>query len=134
MLGHEQVGDDEVQRAGLADLEASVPVTRFENPIARPFQHLPHHAPEVRVVINDQNTGHTQGLLLQRCRLAGGGHAAPQGVPVASVQKTTLHRSTVKTVEENEGLYPHIRWTKTSDFVHVYRGILPINKVFFLTS
>ena len=39
-----------------------------------------------------------------------------------------------QTVEENEGLHPHIRWTKTPDFVHVYRGILPMNRVFFLTA
>jgi hypothetical protein len=34
----------------------------------------------------------------------------------------------------SEGLYPHIRWTKTPDFVRVYRGILPMNRVFFFTS
>src|SRR2546430_16941132 len=39
-----------------------------------------------------------------------------------------------QTVEKNEGLRPHIRWTKTPDFVHVYRGILPMNWVFFPTS
>src|SRR5215831_13580789 len=37
-------------------------------------------------------------------------------------------------VEQNEGLHPHIWWTKTIDFVHVYRGILPMNRVFFPTS
>src|SRR5262249_43704539 len=37
-------------------------------------------------------------------------------------------------VEENEGLRPHIRWTKTPDFVHVYRGISSMNRVFFPTS
>jgi len=37
-------------------------------------------------------------------------------------------------VEQNEGLHPYIRWTKTPDFIHGYRGILPMNKVFFLTS
>jgi hypothetical protein len=34
----------------------------------------------------------------------------------------------------SEGLHPHMRWTKTPDFVHVYRGISPMNRVFFLTS
>jgi hypothetical protein len=56
------------------------------------------------------------------------------GVPVVCVQETTIRGSTVKTVEENEGLCPHIQWTKTPDFVHVYRGISPINRVFFSTS
>jgi hypothetical protein len=30
-------------------------------------------------------------------------------------------------VEKNEGLRPHIRWTKTPDFVRVYRGISLLN-------
>jgi hypothetical protein len=38
-----------------------------------------------------------------------------------------------KAVEENEGLHPHIRWTKIPDFVHVYRGISLVNSIFFLT-
>src|SRR4029434_3612029 len=56
------------------------------------------------------------------------------GVPVAGVQKTTIHGSTIEPVEENEGLRPHIPWTKTPDCVHVYRGISPTNRVFFHTS
>src|SRR5262250_2612199 len=56
------------------------------------------------------------------------------GVPVATVQETTIRGSTGNTVEGNEGLHPHIRWTKTPDFIHAYRGILPMNRVFFLTS
>jgi hypothetical protein len=39
-----------------------------------------------------------------------------------------------QTVEKNEGLHPPIRGTKISDFVHVYRGISPVNRVFFPTS
>jgi hypothetical protein len=58
----------------------------------------------------------------------------PHEVPVAGVQKTTIRTFTVEGEEQNEGLHPHIRWTKTPDFVHVYRGISPINRVFFLTS
>src|SRR4029450_8333891 len=34
----------------------------------------------------------------------------------------------------SEGLHPYIRWTKTPDFVHVYCGISPMSRVFFLTS
>ena len=45
------------------------------------------------------------------------------GVPVAGVQKTTIRTFTVEGEEKNERLHPHIRWTKTPDFVHVYRGI-----------
>ena len=56
------------------------------------------------------------------------------GVPVAGVQKTTIRTFTVEGEEKNEGLRPRIRWTKTPDFVHVYRGISSINRVFFLTS
>jgi hypothetical protein len=56
------------------------------------------------------------------------------GVPIASVQETTIRESTVKTVGENVGLHPHIRWTKTPDFAHVYRGISLVNRVFFPTS
>ena len=59
---------------------------------------------------------------------------AGDGVPVVYVQETTIRGSTVGTVEENEGLHPHIRGTKTPDFVHVYRGISPMNRVFFPTS
>jgi Transposase domain (DUF772) len=55
------------------------------------------------------------------------------GVPVANVQETTTLESTVTTVGENEGLHPHIRWTKTPDFVYVYHGISPMNRVFILT-
>jgi len=55
------------------------------------------------------------------------------GVPVAGVQKTTLRTFTVEGEEKN-GLHPHIRWAKTPDFVHVYRGISPMNRVFFHTA
>jgi len=37
-------------------------------------------------------------------------------------------------VEKNEGHRPHIWWMETPGFVHVYRGILPMNRVFFPTS
>src|SRR5262249_41381205 len=37
-------------------------------------------------------------------------------------------------VGKNEGLRTHIRRTKTPDFVHVYCGISPMNRVFFPTS
>jgi hypothetical protein len=57
-----------------------------------------------------------------------------EGVPVAGVQKTTIRTFAANGEEENEGLHPHIRWAKTPDFSHVYRGILPMNRVFFLTS
>jgi hypothetical protein len=56
------------------------------------------------------------------------------GVPVANVQETTIRELAVKTVEENEGLRPHIRWTKIPDFVHVYRGISRMNWVCFPTA
>src|SRR6266446_2163202 len=56
------------------------------------------------------------------------------GVPVVGVQKTTIRTFTVNDGEANEGLHPHIRWTKTPDFVNVYRGISPMNGVFFPTS
>jgi hypothetical protein len=56
------------------------------------------------------------------------------GVPVAGVQKTTIRTFTVNEGEENEGLRPHILVAKTPDFAHVYCGISPTNKVFFLTS
>ena len=61
-------------------------------------------------------------------------HAWELGVPVAGVQKTTIRTFAVNSEEENEGLRPHIRRTKTPDFVHVYCGILPMNRVFFLAS
>ena len=57
-----------------------------------------------------------------------------EGVPVARVQKTTIRTFAVNSEEENEGLRRHIRRTKTPDFVHVYRGILSMNRVFFPTS
>jgi hypothetical protein len=59
---------------------------------------------------------------------------AQAGVPVASGQETSIRALVSKSVEQNEGLRPHIRWTKILDFIHVYRGILPVNRVFFLTS
>src|SRR5262249_14539185 len=55
------------------------------------------------------------------------------GVPVAGVPKTTIRTFTVEGEEKNEGLRPHIPWTKTPDFVHVYRGISPTNRLFFHT-
>jgi hypothetical protein len=59
---------------------------------------------------------------------------APFGVPVAGGQKTTIRTFTVNDGEENEGHRLHIQWTKTPDFAHGYRGISPMNRVFFLTS
>jgi hypothetical protein len=56
------------------------------------------------------------------------------GVPVAGGQKTTIRTFTGHREGKNEGLRPHIRWTKTLDFVYVYRGISPMNRVFFPTS
>jgi hypothetical protein len=38
------------------------------------------------------------------------------------------------TVEENKGFRSHLRLTKTPYFVNVYRGISPMNRVFFPTS
>jgi|RhiMetStandDraft_8_1073273.scaffolds.fasta_scaffold43030_1 hypothetical protein len=59
---------------------------------------------------------------------------AQLGVPVAGVPKTTIRTFPVNREDENEGLRLHIQWTKTPDFVHVYRGIFPMNRVFFLIS
>jgi hypothetical protein len=56
------------------------------------------------------------------------------GVPVACVPKTTIRIFPVNREDENEGLRPHLWWTKTPDFVHVYRGISPTNRGFFPTS
>ena len=55
------------------------------------------------------------------------------GIPVAGVTEATIRRSTVKTGEENDGLNPRITWVKIPDFFHVYRGISPVNGVFFHT-
>jgi hypothetical protein len=43
-----------------------------------------------------------------------------EGVPVASVQETTICRITVKSAEGNEGLLPHRTPTKTPGFLPVY--------------
>jgi hypothetical protein len=59
---------------------------------------------------------------------------AVEGVPVVGVQKTTIRTFAVSGEEETEGLRPHILGTKTPDFVHVYRGLSLMNKVFFHTS
>jgi hypothetical protein len=40
------------------------------------------------------------------------------GVPVASVQETTIRGLAVKTVEENEGLRPRISWTESPDIFY----------------
>src|SRR5262249_41492677 len=61
-------------------------------------------------------------------------HVMLVGVPVAGVQKTTIRTFMVEGEEKNEGLRPHIRWTKIPDFVHVYCGISPMNRVYFPTS
>jgi hypothetical protein len=47
-------------------------------------------------------------------------HVLGLGVPVASVQETTICRITVKSAEGNEGLLPHITPTKTPGFLPVY--------------
>jgi hypothetical protein len=44
----------------------------------------------------------------------------PLGVPVASVQETTIRGLTVATVDENGGLFPRIPPAKTPNFLHVY--------------
>jgi len=41
------------------------------------------------------------------------------GVPVAGVQKTTLHTFVGNGAEENEGLRPRILWTETPCIFHV---------------
>ena len=56
------------------------------------------------------------------------------GVPVAGVQETTIRTFMVKSEEEKDRLRPHIWWTKIPDFVHVYRGISLMDRVFFPTS
>lgn len=40
----------------------------------------------------------------------------PLGVPVASVQETSIHASKSKAVEQNAGLRPHMSWRKRRDF------------------
>jgi hypothetical protein len=57
-------------------------------------------------------TGLEQHHMLDHFRVLG------DGVPGAGVQKTTIRGSIGETVEKNDGLHPHIRWTKTPDFVH----------------
>jgi hypothetical protein len=59
-------------------------------------------------------------------------HDCQQAHATAATQ--THRQSTGKTVEQNEGLDPHMRWTKIPDCVHVYRGISPMNRVFFHAS
>ena len=41
------------------------------------------------------------------------------GVPVASVQKTSIRASMGKAVEQNEGHFPRLSWAKTLGFLHV---------------
>jgi len=43
----------------------------------------------------------------------------PYGVPVASVQETSIRASTGNAVEENEGYYPRLSWAKLADFLIV---------------
>jgi predicted AAA+ superfamily ATPase len=38
------------------------------------------------------------------------------GVPVASVQETTIRGLTGETVEENEGLHPRLSWMTSANF------------------
>jgi len=47
------------------------------------------------------------------------GQGVSFGVPVASVQKTSLRVSRGKSVEENEGHFPRLSWAKTLAFLHV---------------
>ena len=49
-------------------------------------------------------------------------------------RRTTIRTFTVEGEEKNEGHRPHIWWTKTPDFVHVYRGISSMNRVFLGVS
>jgi hypothetical protein len=55
----------------------------------------------------------------------------PIGVPVASVQETTIRRLTVNIVEENAGLCPRIQWVKARDILDVYDEISPVNGIVF---
>ena len=61
-------------------------------------------------------------------------HAQPYRGCRSRRTKNNDPSSTANVVEENEGLHPHIRRTKTPNFVHVYCSILPMNRVFFLAS
>jgi hypothetical protein len=47
------------------------------------------------------------------------GQEAQIGVPIASVQKTSIRASMGKAVEQNEGHFPHLSWAKTLGFLHV---------------
>ena len=42
---------------------------------------------------------------------------AHAGVPVASVQKTSIRASMGKPVEQNEGHFPRLSWAKTLGFL-----------------
>ena len=46
-------------------------------------------------------------------------HSAAPGVPVASVQETSIRASMGKAVEQNEGHFPRLSWAKTLGFLHV---------------
>ena len=46
------------------------------------------------------------------------GTVATDGVPVASVQKTSIRASMGKAVEQNEGHFPRLSWAKALGFLH----------------
>ena len=56
-----------------------------------------------------------------------------EGVPVAGVQKTTIHGPTVETVEANAGLRPHYAWAASAPIFHVDRCMVLVIWVCFHT-
>jgi len=52
-------------------------------------------------------------------RLPGEAQLFVYGVPVASVQETSIRASMGKAVEQNEGHFPRLSWAKTLGFLHV---------------
>jgi hypothetical protein len=60
--------------------------------------------------VGSGNSGYTSSVFIAGVRV---------GVPVASVQETSIRTSTGNAVEENENYFPHLLWTNTTDFLVV---------------
>ena len=53
-VGHQYIGDDEVRRTHLGDVEALPSIARLLNNVALPFQYLTQETRNLWIVVDDQ--------------------------------------------------------------------------------
>lgn len=65
-VGHEDVGENEIDGFGVVDLGRVASVGRFQNSIALGFEHGSDYVTDAIVIVHDQDCGHGTGPQLTR--------------------------------------------------------------------